>query len=270
VRVASWRGALRRLAESALERRHGIATSEFLYLEDLGLPADSRVWHDPSNFLALRKALTRLDVAPDDVFADIGSGLGRAVVVAASLPFRRVIGVEVSEEMTARARENLARNRGQVRARAVELVTADALTWTLPDDLSVAYLYCPFTGDVFDAVIRRLITSVDEHPRPLRVVYNYPVEHARLLATGRVSVIDVASSQWPPTALDGPHVIVTYLLLPSNEALREDLRRRFPEQLAGAEVWRGPHEPGYQLEKPPRLGGVVLDRPADADSAGRS
>jgi SAM-dependent methyltransferase len=250
----------RRLAERVLERRYGVSTAEFVYLEDLGLEPEHRVWHDPSDWIGLRRALGRLNIGRDDVFVDYGSGLGRAVLVAASLPFRQVIGVELSEEMTARARENVGRNRHRLKADEVDLVSADALEWGVPADLTVAYLYCPFTEEVFDGVMQRLFDSVDEHPRPLRIVYNYPLEHSRLVRTGRVHVLDAVSSQWLVRSRVGADSIVTYLVLPQNEALREEYVQRFPQRLKGAEVWLGEHEPGYALEKPDRLGGVVLKR----------
>jgi SAM-dependent methyltransferase len=251
-----------RLAERVLEARYGVRTAEFVYLEDLGLEPEHRVWHDPSDWLGLRRALGRLGVGPDDVFVDYGSGLGRAVLVAASMPFRRVIGVELSEEMTARARENVRRNRHRLKAQEVELVSADAIEWEVPPDLMVAYLYCPFTEDVFDGVMQKLFDSVDEHPRPLRIVYNYPLEHSRLIRSGRVRVLDVIGSRWLTRSRVGSDVIVTYLVLPQDEALRREYVDRFPQRLGGAEVWLGEHEPGYSLEKPERLGGVVVRRPA--------
>lgn len=251
------RGRVRRLAERALDRRYGVATSTHIYLEDLGLETEDRVWHDPSDWLATRRALARLKITSDDVFVDYGSGLGRAVLVAASFPFRRVIGVEVSEELTERARENLARNAHRLRSTEVELVTADALTWAVPADLSVAYLYCPFTGDVFDRVLAKLFESVDEHPRPLRIVYNYPLEHSRLIRTGRVRVLDVASSVWLSRSRQGPDAIITYLLLPTNKALAGEYAARYPQRVSGAVQWLGEYEPGYVLEKPARLGGIV-------------
>jgi hypothetical protein len=59
-------------------------------------------------------------------------------------------------------------------------------------------------------------------------------------------------------------VILTYLVLPQDEALREEYVQRFPQRLKGAEVWLGEHEPDYALEKPGRLGGVVLKRERQA------
>lgn len=251
---------LSRAANGVLERRYGVRTSEYVYLDDLGLPSDNRVWHDPSDWLGVRRALARLDVTRDDVFVDYGSGLGRAVLIAGTLPFRRVIGVELAGEMTERARTNVTRARHRLRAGEVEFVVADALSWEVPADLTVAYLYCPFTGAVFHAVLKRLLDSVDLHPRPLRIVYNYPLEHSSLIRTGRVRVLDVVSSQGWSGSRKGPHVIVTYLVLPDDPVLADRYAARFPQRVKDRE-WLGEYEPGYVLEKPARLGGVVLKRP---------
>ncbi len=245
--------------ERALERRLGVDTAEHVYHEDLGVATENRVWHDPSAWLALRRALRRLTPTEDDVFVDYGSGLGRALLVAAELPFRRIIGVEVSEALNERARANISRKAGRARCNDVELVAADALEWDVPPDVTVAYLYCPFTGDVFDGVLARILASIDEHPRPLRLVYNYPVEHERVLASGRVRLLDAISSVWPPGSLRAPEVILTYLALPCDASLADEYIARFPRRLRRGRHWLGPYRPHFVLEKPARLGGVVLD-----------
>lgn len=42
------------------------------------------------------------------MFLDLGSGKGRMVLSAARFPFRRIIGVELSNDLTAIARRNVA------------------------------------------------------------------------------------------------------------------------------------------------------------------
>src|SRR5437763_11062946 len=66
-----------------------------------------RVRYEPSGWGYLARALDPAEVGPDDVFVDFGSGKGRVVYQAGRLPFRRVIGVEVSEELNRIARRNL-------------------------------------------------------------------------------------------------------------------------------------------------------------------
>ena len=256
-------GSANRVVGKLLERRYGGNTGEYLYLEEIGVEdGDTRLWHEASDWLGVRRALARLHPTPDDVFVDYGSGLGRAVLVAAGFPFKRVIGVEIAARMTARAQENVDRNRERIRAREVELVTSDAVAWDVPHDLTVAYFYSPFAEDVFDAVVAKLFASVDEHPRPLRIVYNYPLEHTRLLRTGRVRLLEAVNAIWPRRSVRRAEVILTYLALPSDEELTREYLARFPQRLNGAQHWLGEYEPGYVFEKPDRLGGVWLERPS--------
>jgi len=127
------------------------------------------------------------EVGDEDVFVDYGSGMGRVVYqAAAQYPFKRVIGVELSEELNAIARENIDRNRPRLRCQAVELLTSDALGFEVPPDVSIAFFFNPFTGELFASVIDRLLASYDRHPRRLRIIYRNPLEHERLIATGRV------------------------------------------------------------------------------------
>ena len=262
------RGALERLHE----RRYGVETSDYVYYEELGLPTQDRLWHIPSDWGGLRRALARLDPTGDDVFVDVGSGLGRAVVVAAQFPFRRVLGVELSQELNERARANVGRAQRTFRCRDVELIAADATEWSLPPDVTVVYFFSPFTEEVFDRVVANLLDSVDEHPRPLRLLYNLPVEHSRLLRTRRTRVIDVCPAKWPAAGDEG-EVMVTYQLLPADGPTAEELASRFPSQVPeGSEAWLGEYEPGYLIYKPKRLGGIAVYRPrqdrADSPPAG--
>jgi hypothetical protein len=242
--------------EKALERRYRVDTSGFVYLDTLGLDAEGRVWHDPSEWLGLRRALRRLSPSSDDVFIDFGSGKGRAVFVAAlHFPFKRVGGVELSPDLTRAAQSNIERNRPRLRCQNIDLVTADVLDYDIPPDLTLAYLYSPFTGKLFDAAVERLIASVDAHPRLLRIVYNYPFEHARLLETGRVEVVDVQPSQWPGRGRSSAESIVTYAIVPRRRVERvERVRAEASRRLRGAQHWRGPYDPGFVLERP----GVVI------------
>ena len=173
-----------------MELRYGVRTEGDVDLEELGVAAQDRLGYEGSHWVGVRRALQRLGVTQHDVFADFGSGKGPAVLVAATFPFRRVLGIEISDDLTRSARANLEHSRLRPRAGAVEFVTADVLEFELPDDLSVVYLYNPFTGLLFARFVERLLVSLERRPRPLRVVYNYPFEHDHLLAGGRFRPID--------------------------------------------------------------------------------
>lgn len=180
-------GGLRRGAGRLLfERRYGVRTADFVRLEELGLAHRDRVYYSPANWHTLRRTLPLRDVGEHDVFIDLGSGMGRMVLEAASrYPFRRVIGVELSERLNDIARANVAGTRLRLRCRDIDLVRSDVLDYEIPDDVSVVFLNNPFRGDVFAEVVGRLVASVDRNPRPVTVIYFNPVEEAFLLSTGR-------------------------------------------------------------------------------------
>jgi SAM-dependent methyltransferase len=175
----------RTLSAALIDRRWGIETSLEADLETLGFEDAHRVRYEPSSWWDLRRALRADDVAEDDVFLDLGSGKGRVVLQAARYPFRRVIGVELSPQLTEVAARNLTMVRSRVRAGHVELVTADAVDYEVPDDVTVVYIYNAFRGPVFDAAIGQILASVDRAPRHVRLIYRTAVEHERLLATRR-------------------------------------------------------------------------------------
>ena len=98
----------RRLHERLYERRLGIRSREIIYLRNLGLERQDRREHYPTaldDFRRMEKFLWPR--ADDEVFLDYGAGLGRVLILAAMLPFKRVIGVELSPILAAKACDNL-------------------------------------------------------------------------------------------------------------------------------------------------------------------
>ena len=127
-----------------------------------------RVHYVPSPAWMLPRVLRLLGVSDRDTLVDFGCGKGRVVHQAAKRPFRRVIGVEISPALAEIARTNLATRRHQHRCPNVEIVVADAKEFRVPDDLTIAYFWHPFMGETFEAVLRRIVDSIDRHPRRVR------------------------------------------------------------------------------------------------------
>ena len=83
------------------------------------------------------------------------------------------------------ARANVERQRPHLRCGEVSVVRSDVLDYEIPDDVTVVYLYNPFQGEIFAAVVEKLVASLDRNPRRMRIVYRTPLEEDKLLATGR-------------------------------------------------------------------------------------
>lgn len=169
------------------DRRFGAQTEGRIELPELGLSNLHRAEYQPSAWRTLPRVLRRSEVDEDDVFIDIGCGMGRIVLEAAMrYRMRRVIGVELSEELAAVAERNVERNRRRLRTKDVEIMASDVLDYEIPDDVTIVFLYNPFGGPVFEDFIDRLIASVDGAPRRVRIIYANPQSEHLLAATGRV------------------------------------------------------------------------------------
>jgi SAM-dependent methyltransferase len=253
IRRAGW--FVERAVDRFFEHRYAVRTSEWISLVDLGVDHPDRVWHDPCDWVAVRRALRRQRPGPEDVFVDFGSGLGRALLVAGAFPFRRVVGVELSDRLAGQARRNLERSARRMRAGTFDVVTADALEWEIPDEMTFAFLYSPFTGELFGRVLQRILASLERQPRVLRMVYDYPVEHNQVIGSGRAEAIDVVPRHFPPRVAGPSEVIVTYLLLPP--AGRGAIPGCVPRGSRAIErhpEWKGPYDPGFVLNRPAATG----------------
>jgi SAM-dependent methyltransferase len=178
---------LERFASRFLDR--GLETSGYTTEPEHQHPDRTR--YVPSPWHVLPRALRYIGVSDDDVFIDFGCGKGRVVHQAAKRPFRRVIGVEISPGLAEIARAGLAAGSRHHRCRDVEIVVSDATEYRVPDDLTIAYLYRPFQGETFDAVLGAIVDSMDRYPRRVRLIYVYPLKSGRsqILATGRFRVL---------------------------------------------------------------------------------
>ena len=110
-------------------------------------------------------------------FIDLGSGKGRALLMAAMYPFGRIVGVEVQPELHAIARRNLEifSRPGQL-CRRIESLCADAREYDFPRENLVLYLFNPFPAYVMREVLEKLAASARHAPRPIFVLYNAPFE----------------------------------------------------------------------------------------------
>ena len=115
-------------------------------------------------------------------FIDIGSGKGRVLFIAAEYPFRKVLGVEYSNEMQRAALENVSRYKhASQRCFAIESLAANAAEYTFPDGNLVLYLFNPFGPEIMGRMLANLDLSLTQKPRHIIIVMLWP-EQAHLVA----------------------------------------------------------------------------------------
>lgn len=114
----------------------------------------------PSVFHALLQRWRRTrPAAPIEefTFVDVGAGMGRAVLLAAEIPFRRVIGIELNPVLARIARKNLSAWRAAGRVQApTRLHCADAAEFPFPRQPCLLFLFNPFGATVMRRLLRRL------------------------------------------------------------------------------------------------------------------
>jgi predicted RNA methylase len=180
-----WRAAMTELAngvdapesDSEFDAQHGTDTAGSVEPGDLGIGnAESRklaIRYLPSPWRVTSWMLERIGVDPREYsLIDLGCGKGRVLLVAAQQPFHKIVGVEISTDLAAIARRNIARFRPsseQVRAIAVE--NTDVRKFTMPPGNLLIHMYHPFDPAISAAVFARLAAIQDLPQRRVVVAY---------------------------------------------------------------------------------------------------
>lgn len=109
-------------------------------------------------------------------FVDIGSGKGRALLMASDYPFARILGVELLPELHAIAERNIAVYRSdRQQCRRIESLCQDARSFRFPAGPLVVFLFNPLPQPALAQVIANLEDALAAHPRSAYVVYHNPI-----------------------------------------------------------------------------------------------
>ncbi len=164
------------------DERFGVETSGLLYELPSGHPHD--LYNNgyfavaPSVFHAIMHAMQeRLHLDYQRFrFVDLGSGKGRALLLACDYPFREILGIELSPELNRIARSNIARYAGAKGAPRPPVISmqGDATEFSWPPGPLIIYMWNAFTGPVMEHVFRNLESSLKKQPRELYLVYIHP------------------------------------------------------------------------------------------------
>ena len=161
------------------DRRFAVNTAGVLLLPEIH--SDPRFnGYSPTPHSLFSRLLRQVDVDYSQfTFIDFGCGKGKALLLASKLPFRRIVGVEVSSVLIGVAAENLKTYRGTRRCKAVQLVHSDARDFRLPEEDAICYFWDPFEAELMRTVLENIRNSLAAAPRDIYIVYFMPV-HRKL------------------------------------------------------------------------------------------
>jgi predicted RNA methylase len=180
--------------------KFGVRTGFILPVSQLDIENEARLHANdyfPSSYLFVQEALAAVPASlRGRVFVDFGCGMGRVLLFASTLPFSRVIGVEISPSLAAIANQNLEhyyKTSGKS-SPSWDVVALDARRFEIPSDATVFYLFNPFDAVVLGEVADRIIASLQRSLRDCFVVYAKPVHEVILTDRGFVHL--------PPSTAD--------------------------------------------------------------------
>lgn len=112
-------------------------------------------------------------------FVDVGAGMGRAMLLASELPFKRIQGVELNPALAGFARRNAAKWRAARRTSMQMRVTCgDAVEFQFPKGPCLVFLFNPFGASVMRRLLARIASTFRDRPGLVDLLYvNHEQEH---------------------------------------------------------------------------------------------
>jgi len=182
-----------RRAGQRFDAAHGVTTEALIFLGDLdpenvGPGIEFATHYEATPVEDAERLLDASPLEPErSTLVDIGSGMGRVVLLASRRPVRQIIGVEISPALHEIARDNRRRwPQAGIVCRDIRLVRADAARFTFPRGDLVVYLYNPFRAEVLDAVLDALLV---DRSRNVVLLYHTPLERECIEARNAFEVV---------------------------------------------------------------------------------
>lgn len=200
------RGVLQKTAIHFSEARHerwfGIRTGREIYLDTVGINDPDAVRYCATNYSAFFKAANLLDQdTKRGVFVDYGAGLGRIVCCAASLGFKKVVGVELSDKLASTARNNVETARKRFPTADVSILNINATEWPVDDAVTVFHFYNPFLNETLKKVLANIADSLKRVPRKAIIMASCPWQINRFVMSGDIFPVhwikERKESPWP-------------------------------------------------------------------------
>ena len=171
------------LKEWQKERELGIDTFGDKAPNELSIKCGSKEGghlYQPSSSVIFGKAMNALPFNfTDKVFLDIGSGKGRALILAAEAGFKKVIGVEYANELNDIAYTNIEKVKDRFQNTEFVLHEGDALEFDISEEVDVIYLFNPFDEEAVTRLLKK-VKPAFERSKPIYLVYVHPIHCAAL------------------------------------------------------------------------------------------
>ena len=147
-------------------------------------------------------------------FVDMGSGKGRALLVASEFAFTKIVGVELSPHLHRIAEQNIKRySPASQRCTEFQLHCMNVSDYAYGPEPLVLFLFDPFGRETLQSVVANLEASLSAKPREAFVVYIYPQFEDALQSSRFLRKVRDGGPRWRPWSR-----YVVYAASPAGEA----------------------------------------------------
>ncbi len=169
-----------RRLDREFDSKFGVNTKAYISLDKLEIASGNAKYGNPYQPVRppeFDEVINCIRIRHEEFFfIDFGSGMGRALLLASELPFKRIVGIEFSQQLHQTAVENIYKYKsGSQKCRDIELICMEATQYPIPKEKAVFFFYNPFKGEVMAKVLDNIQKSLEENPREVFILYYDPL-----------------------------------------------------------------------------------------------
>ncbi len=154
----------------------------------------------PTDFRLLYSIFSNIKISDNDAVLDIGCGKGSTMLALKECGFKRIGGVEYTDDIYRIMIDNIKKCNVKYEQRMIETkdVFDDCLMYCYLGDATLIneqldlynyfFLFNPFSYSLTTLVIDNIIKSLNRKPRRIKVIYAEPIYHNELLLSGKFKV----------------------------------------------------------------------------------
>ena len=151
------------------------AVIRYHFIEDrLGIKTlvDHNFGYEPTPYHMIERMIEYLPFNSEDIFVDLGCGKGRVILYLSTKNLRKIIGVEVRNDLANIAKHNL--KNLKLKNTLVEIIDSDVAIFKIEEG-TVFFMNNPFGEKILSKVIKNIKKNLAMNFKKIRIIYYNPV-----------------------------------------------------------------------------------------------
>lgn len=144
--------------------------------------------YEATSYLILKELSNSGYITKKDKLIDYGSGKGRVDFYLAYATKTKMIGIEYDERLYNKSLEN---HNTAISSTRVEFINCCATKYEVPDDITGAYFFNPFSIEILQQVLNNIYTSFDNDKRNITLFFYYPSDKYKNLLNNEKNLVHI-------------------------------------------------------------------------------